>query len=296
MPRLERDISNSVFFLYRRCETTGDLTGPCGTGFLVEHRTDLVWEPGAIHVYAVTNWHVAVQLGASIVRLNTGDGKTRLLEFDPVDWEFNSAGDDLAVLDISDHLQQSDLFSCVLTSDFADRAFIAQHEFGLGEDAFMLGLFVPHHGGERNIPMARFGNVAMIADDNAPILQERGRPRPSHIVDMRSRTGFSGSPVFVYRTPADDLRNPNSIGWTSKPDGNRFLKLLGIHTGQFGEPLEVKLGERHGDPVKEGDVIEIPSSMTSVVPSDRIADLLEIDVFAEARKRRSVDGGSTCSK
>ena len=44
---------------------------------------------GSEHYYAVSNWHVANDGMASVIRLNTKDGKTRFIEKDPaVDWHF----------------------------------------------------------------------------------------------------------------------------------------------------------------------------------------------------------------
>jgi hypothetical protein len=65
--------------------------------------------------------------------------------------------------------------------------------------------------------------------------------------------------------------------------------LLGVHTAQFGEPLRVQISpsiERRGDTVKEGDEIEIPSSMATVVPAYRIIEMLQMPMFAVQREER----------
>jgi hypothetical protein len=76
---------------------------------------------------------------------------------------------------------------------------------GPGDDAFMVGLYVDQPLGARNDPNARFGNVSRLASEGHPVEQGHGLKEPSDVVDMRSRTGFSGSPVFVYRREAEDL-------------------------------------------------------------------------------------------
>ncbi len=53
--------------------------------------------------------------------------------------------------------------------------------------------------------------------------------RESYCVDMHSRSGFSGSPVFVYRTPGGDFSEKGVINLS------RFMMFLGIHWGQFPE-------------------------------------------------------------
>ena len=48
--------------------------------------------------YAVSNWHVAVREGASVVRINTKDGKSESFEFGPEQWEFNPKYDIAVIL------------------------------------------------------------------------------------------------------------------------------------------------------------------------------------------------------
>jgi hypothetical protein len=76
----------------------------------------------------------------------------------------------------------------------------------------MCGLFVSHPGGERNVPVVRFGNLSMMATEAAPVELETGVYRACFLMDTRSRGGFSGSPVFPYRGPGGDLTGMLS-GW-----------------------------------------------------------------------------------
>ena len=52
------------------------------------------------YFYGVTNWHVAVRDGCSVIRLNSHDGTTDVLELGPEDWVFDANGDDLAIAPI----------------------------------------------------------------------------------------------------------------------------------------------------------------------------------------------------
>jgi hypothetical protein len=99
MPKLRREMADSVFYLYRRNPKTGEIEGPCGTGSLVAKRSPV---PLNIDLYGVSNYHVTNDLGASIIRLNTKDGKSRLLEYDPSEWHFLTGGDDLSMVDLTD--------------------------------------------------------------------------------------------------------------------------------------------------------------------------------------------------
>jgi hypothetical protein len=177
-------------------------------------------------------------------------------------------GDDLVVFDITDdeiiHKYNNVRyipFYMIISGDYIDK-----NEINIGEDGFMLGMFADHYGETRNLIAARFGNISLMADELAPIKQPNKSVRPSFLFDLRSRPGFSGSPVFVYRTPAGDLRYASERGrdaierisrraehdrlsrdprWARRLHDeddhseqidhiheNTFLMLLGVHCGQ----------------------------------------------------------------
>jgi hypothetical protein len=52
---------------------------------------------------------------------------------------------------------------------------------------------------------------------------------------MHSRTGYSGSPVFVYRTSNTNLDAIFKDRVEAGSPGDIFIYLLGIHCGQFPE-------------------------------------------------------------
>ena len=164
----------------------------------------------------------------------------------------------------------------------------------------MLGLFTENSGGERNLPAMRFGNLSQVA--RMPVPHGNGAIHPAHVFDMHSRPGFSGSPVFVYRTPESDLffdyfeasvhGIPGVLSRSVKAPKpsrhNRFVRLLGIHSGQFYEHMEATVvGEAYGKaPICDGDKIQLPSSMTVVVPAWDITELLDLPFFQEQREMR----------
>jgi hypothetical protein len=159
----------------------------------------------------------------------------------------------------------------------------------------------------------RFGNVAMLADDDTPIRTDAGFNRPAHVIDMHSRTGFSGSPVFVYRTAYDDLQANVTKANAGKGgvvmiggSENMFWGFIGIHSGQFQERVRVRSAPRAKSesaeeeaasqkvievsaPVRDGDYLVMPSSMTVVVPSWRISELLNLEVFEMMRQKREAE-------
>lgn len=68
-------------------------------------------------------------------------------------------------------------------------------EIGLGDEVFITGLFRPHTGSKRNIPIVRVGNLAAL-DEEKVNTQEYGEI-DAYLVEARSIGGLSGSPVFL---------------------------------------------------------------------------------------------------
>jgi hypothetical protein len=291
VPRIPQRALDCVFYLYptRAAAERGEGFG--GTGFLVGYVSR---DPTLTFVYGVTNWHVAVRDGHSVIRINRS-ATVDILEFDPSEWTFIPNGDDVAVspaipLDVRDHTLSSVVFTDTFSTIRKRR-----HSIGVGDDVVMLGRFVDHDGGERNQPAARFGNISVMP---TPILQPNNVKRSAYLVDMHSRTGYSGSPVFVYRTPGNNLDHSHRRLMHKAEDvlehyfRDAFFELLGIHCGQF--PEELKITEKKAESceskslVVEGAVVTGFSGMTFVIPSDAIVDLLELP---EVKMKRS-DGNA----
>lgn len=262
-----KELLDSVFYLYRDANDA-EVGAPSGaTGFLISMRSKDF--PDRYHSYAVTNWHVAVQGGLSTIRLPTNDGRVAVIEKGPEDWEFIPSEHDLAItpLEICDHYRihtiDCDLF---LTEEQEGR-----EDIGPGDDVLMIGRFVNYDGGQTNRPSIRFGHISM---SHVPVEYSNGKILDSFILDMNSRTGFSGSPIFVYRT----------AGSIFDHDGNRVevvgsakMWLLGIHCRQFPEDMQAKSG--HGTPIH----IKGLSGMTAICPASEILKILQLPKLEELR-------------
>lgn len=206
-------------------------------------------------------------------------------------------------------------FSTVGTYEFAPNIEVypgaITADIGVGEDVFMIGLFLDHDGVTTNVPSARFGNISMLPNPHALIPQPTGYEGVSYVVDMHSRTGFSGSPVFVYRTFATNLTEANfpvavetqrgttdrfgKGGFVGKLNYQPVLKLLGIHWAQFPERWELKDKKRLQETsrathlITEGKYVEGMSGMTCVIPAWQIAEVLNMPKFVEQRVKISTD-------
>jgi hypothetical protein len=197
----------------------------------------------------------------------------------------------------------------VYSSSFANERW---PDIAVGEDVFMLGLFIDQSGHEHHAPLARFGNISMLASKSSRVAMG-SRSYESYIVDMRSRSGFSGSPVFAYRTFGTNLQSHTyeaieldlsglHLGADSTGLRNRqarvnarvdpMVKLLGIHYAQFHEPVKLQ-GLSVIDDVREeirhlvtGETfVQGLSGMTCVAPAWKIEELLECEALAQERQR-----------
>lgn len=290
MPKVNQAIADAVFYLYGVNPKIKKVEGPLGTGFIVSRPSKAA--PDYEHYYGVTNRHCLMGgISASQVRLNTLNGKAVPLPFDLLDWTYDVQGDDLAVIDLTDHIDPAVHEVAAIPEEmFATAEFIKDRKIGFGDDTFMVGLFADHHGGERNVPVTRFGNISMLGSDAAKVkLQDRSE-RAYHLVDTRSRTGFSGSPVYVYRVPTSALDSFDAKDWSIDTDNNLFMRLLGVHCDQFWEDVEI----RKKDAPKED--ASIAASMTIVVPAWRISAMLDDGDLEKARRDRDARDASKRTK
>lgn len=284
MPRVPDELLRATVYLYKSAEDAIAGRNFGGTGFLVSVSSKI--DRGMAIVYVVTNWHVAVHDGFSCVRVNKKGGGIDVFEFEPHEWEFRPSWHDLALIELPLDPTIHDTTSIskdVLATDI----FISAHAVGLGDDVFMVGRFVDHDGGETNIPAIRFGNLSMMP--SAPIKQLTGAKLGSYVIDMHSRSGFSGSPVFAYRTFGNDFRLKSENAVDAKP----FCILLGIHWGQFYEywemadrplyPLQKSAMAPDSDLVNKR-VVGL-SGMGCVIPASAILELLYCKKFLEARNQ-----------
>jgi hypothetical protein len=142
-----------------------------------------------------------------------------------------------------------------------------------GDDVFFLGRFIGHDGVQRNAPAARFGNISMLPE---PIRKEDGSAQLSFLVEARSLSGYSGSPVFVYRVP-------NTAYGPSRGIVNP--RLLGVDWGHLRDHKPVLMADKRTPKTEpEREYVEQNSGMMAVVPAWRLAALLGEEHFADLRR------------
>jgi len=287
MPRLPDKMLDCVCYLYESEDDARAGVEFGGTGFLISMPSEMSAQNE--FSYVVTNWHVACR-GNSVVRVNTVDGGVDVVDYGPDQWAFDPRYDiAIAPMPIKRDVHR---YAILPTEMFLTREGLKKGKFGPGEDVFMVGRFVDHDGGQVNLPAVRFGNLSVMP---SPIEQPNGRMTEMFCIDLHSRTGYSGSPVFMYRTPGWDLSNGPQEGEQPKifVSGVKYLGLLGIHCSQFTERWEisssVKAAEQQGtEPlITEGRYIKGLSGMTCVLPAWNILEVLNMTELK--RQRAAID-------
>lgn len=284
MPRVAPEVLNCVFYLYPTVEDARRGENAGGTGFFFSIVPRDI--PGHYY-YAVTNWHnIFSGAGAPVIRVNTKDGGADIFDLDHLDWAFKPGWHDLAVADITLDLDKHNV-SFATSDEIVTLAGLKNMDIGLGSDVFMVGRFMDHDGGLTNVPSVRFGNVAVMPQN---IKQPTGAADlPSFILDLHSRTGFSGSPVYVFYSQTKTRQG----GTLQLVHDSPMVRLLGVHWGQFPERWEI--GKEHrvkvrqkesGSTTGEPAVAEFVkgfSGMTLVVPAEAILELLDMPKLRETR-------------
>jgi hypothetical protein len=192
MPRIQDDLLDCVIYLYPSVTDAETGVKAGGSGFLVS--VPLEKNPDHRAVYAVTNSHV-IRGGSPVVRLNTLKGDMKALDIPASVWMHHPDGDDIAVVPLG---LDANLFKFKMlpVQMFITNEIIDEFAVGPGDDVFLIGRFTTHEGKQRNLPSARFGNIAMMPLE--PILHPSGLLQESFLVEAHSINGYSDSPVFVH--------------------------------------------------------------------------------------------------
>lgn len=194
VPFVKRPVLGSSIFLYGSERDAKEGANWGGSGVLVGVSSTA--NPSRVHLYAVTNDHVAKP--CPVVRLVNRTGDPYVLPGDRSDWVPHPLGDDIALRPLGavpegDYWYVPDDLLLSRTDlspdDYPD-------QISPGDDCVMVGRYINQEHRQFDRPVVRFGNVAMLPELVHQV--ERSFDQESFLVDMRSHAGFSGSPVFVY--------------------------------------------------------------------------------------------------
>jgi hypothetical protein len=271
VPRIPAIITNSIVYLYQDKLSAQDGVEFGASGFMLAMPPDpLLIPPSIAHVYVITNKHV-IEQGFPVVRANLREPRsaferTEVIEFTTADW-VTDLGHDLAVCALPPDYN----LNMIVFSPFIPRQMVMTHEefktkdIGPGDNVFYVGRFAKHAGKYENMPSVRFGNISMNPNEREPITWEtttRHYEQVGFLVEARSRSGYSGSPVFFLHQHV--VNNPRAV----IPMFD--VRLLGVDWGHL--PEKISLTTRGNPTVWEA---EVHAGMMGVVPSWNLLDFLD---------------------
>jgi hypothetical protein len=268
------EVRQSVLFLGNKDATSGRFR-PRATAFVVS-----IYEGGLGFRFVVTAEHNLIGFAEKnweiYIRSNLKNGGVREDNWNHAHWYHHPVigSTDIAVATI-DFSPEEEFKQIVLRKDTAADGGIAgtldvlkAKNWGLGDEVFIVGLFRSHHGRQRNIPIIRTGNLAMMVGE--PVLTKNGFV-DAYLVEARSIGGLSGSPVFIHAP----IFHPGGGAITE-------FRLLGLMHGHF----DIK--NKNEDIVLDSEsdaTAGINTGVGVVIPVEKILETIDQPELVEMRKK-----------
>lgn len=277
MPRVEDILLDCVFYIFASEQDAienNDEMAASGFFFVVQSEEN----ENRFYSYAITNSHVIFhsEMRSPTIRINTTGGNYELIVTEKEDWIRHPFGDDLAMHPIQIDYEKHE-FGWFTKHHIITDEFLEEYNVGPGDDVFMVGRFRAHSGRKKNLPTVRFGNIAMMPEE--PIYNPTlDLNMDSFLVEMRSISGFSGSPVVIDIPPMSNRKHKYE-GNVNKLSLGSATRLLGIDWGHI--PIWEKAKDSSGNNLK----VKMNSAMAGVVPSWKLLDLVFSDEMIEKRRK-----------
>jgi len=233
-------------------------------------------DTGEVATFLVTALHLVVKAesksddGCLYMRLNTSTGGYRFVKVERDAWVVPDQSE-LTVDVTACSWNGGGQFSLrrVGANQCATSDVIATERIGVGTDVFLTGLFVNHHGRQRNVPIVRVGNIAAMPRE--PVTTKLGL-MDAYLVEARSVGGLSGSPVFVnLGTVGPD--GDHNLG--PRAPGSQIWYLMGVMHGHWDAQIDDVV-------VDDGISTEyVNMGIAIVTPITKVLDLLAKDPLNE---------------
>jgi hypothetical protein len=146
---------------------------------------------------------------------------------------------------------------------------------GAGDETFATGLFTHAAGIDRNLPIVRHGNIAMMPTEQ--IQTELGYA-DVYLVEARSLGGLSGSPVFVRPTICTPIKTDNGLEHSFSV--GHGLTLLGLMHGHW----DIKESEMNNAYFTHDHRHGVNYGIAIVVPAYKIVETLNRPELVALRK------------
>ena len=261
-------IRECVCFAYA---AAGERSRPVGTAFFLGIPMGSTDRFGCV---VVTAFHIvakARERGEVLsMRVNTPSGGVEFIDIPDRDWVVPDQSEqavDVAVA-VWPHDRSRFAFRFTTTDDAVTEEVNHAQVVGPGDEVFLPGLFVNHHGNMQNVPIVRVGNIAAMPEE--PVRTKMLGAIDAYLVESRSIGGLSGSPVFLNMgfvrhtsfAPGAELRLHT---------GQRTWYLLGVMHGHW----EVDVAEASMDEVGSGEYVNM--GIAVVTPIEKVLALLQTD-------------------
>ena len=250
-----------------------------GTGFVVG--VPMEGLDGVVYAYVIPTRHALGHSAFPAIRLNQLSGTWDVLETDRSTWLEHPSGDDVAACSVGIRTEHQVI--SVPVDFFVTEEMTEAGRFGLGDEVFMVSrhaaLAIDESRESRNAPVLRFGNIA-----SDPLgLEHRwfGINQESYLVEARSLSGHSGSPVFVW---IDPYRVANRRGQTVIGDWHHNVGLLGVDWCHL--QAREKLRSNDDENVESDEWhTRANSGMIGVIRAWRILEVLTTDEAKQQQRR-----------
>ena len=275
--RISENVKKCVVFIgIKKLDEPVDKIKYCGTGFFVSVPSKI---PNRSFPYLVTAKHVARAVEGSdfYIRTNAKDGTSTIFKAgNEVKWCFHPDTTHPADVAVYHFPLTTDLYKTLDCEMIEVGMLLTENKrqeegIGEGDETFSVGLFSKHTGNEKNLPIIRMGNIAMISDE--PVQTTQFGNMDAYLVEMRSIGGHSGSPVFVLKPI------PIAIDDWLVPTSRWRVYLLGLIHGHW----DIELG-------KSGDATQVDESksrvnagIAMVVPACKILETINCQELEDLR-------------
>ena len=279
--RIPDDLQKCVAFVQYK-DASGDLKFGGTAFFVCLPMSDI---PGGIYSYAVTAHHVIHNIrklttdSRVYLRLNFRNAKAQPVSTPIHRWYTHPTDDsvDIAVVPFAmnvawDHLPYP-------VASFADEACISKKGVGMGDEVFLMGLFVHHRATERNTPIVRIGNIAAMPEEPIRTYGKYFDEMEAYLIETRSIAGLSGSPVFVNLQGARNVGKGTVITVTGGTYGG--FHLLGLVHGHWGQEAP--------DINPTTKDVKLHTGISIVVPAKKIIEVINHPELIIMREREEVE-------
>jgi hypothetical protein len=319
--RIADDLRKATVFLGKESANDRGLSAidARATGFFVAWQSDSTrpihnMEPECSGIYLVTAKHVADRLGESFaIRFNIKDGGSDIDLVSNVRWSLHpDPAVDVAVFhcgypDWSDCVPIPGRMLALPTTGDAPYSEVAPGDLifnnpnlGIGDIAYVVGLFHLMAGKNVNLPVVHTGHIALLpGDERIPI--RNGITGESHevegyLVEAHGLKGLSGAPVFARTSSAVTAQRYTGSVKTEYPVYGRLhghTVLLGLWSSSWDEEPDEALAKEKRLPIGA----RVPIGMGVVVPATKVAETLNSEALIIARqkeyKRRLAESSAT---